>query len=413
MWQTSKKTTAEADVDADFEATFEELIGSDDGAASTADEADGAEAASSKGFGSQRLRNPRDLIGRLWQPKPRHQQSAKTSAATAGSDGDDGSVHGSPQMQWTGASRWKTLLATIGLWVFVGCGALALVLQLAGPHDTSKPVATSGVDQRLLNRKAAAGDTALQFVAAWFSATKTDSVALSKWYDTSQVSLPAKSSTVTNSVVSHADPSNPGVWQITVSADVQPPGADKPTRRYFVVPVKVAGTSQVAAKPLALPAEVAAPSDNVPNISLSYPQQVASTKLQSSIQGFLSALLTGQGPITLYERPGVSIPTISPAPYTSAVVQTVAADNQSSSQALNDVTPNDGATANVLVTVALATAAPSSSGAAQDESSDATATAQYEMTLKARSGRWEVTNLTSAPTLADKPSSTPTPRNTN
>lgn len=411
MWQTSKKTTAEADVDADFEATFEELIGPDDDAEAASHE---PSASSDNASPKRRWKNPKALLGTLWQSKPRHQQSGKATADQVSNDSAGAGDRESPMMQWTGASRWKTLLSTAALWVFVGCGALALVLQLAGPHDTSKPVATSGVDQRLLNRKAAAGDTALQFVSAWFSATKTDSAALSKWYDTSQVSLPAKSSTVTNSVVYHADPSNPGVWQITVSADVQPPGADRPTRRYFVVPVKVAGTSRVAAKPLALPAEVAAPSDNVPNISLSYPQQVASAKLQSSIQGFLSALLTGQGPITLYERPGVSISAISPAPYTSAAVQTVAADNQSSSQALNDVTPNDGATAHVLVTVDLATkTAPASSGSPQDPSSDANTTAQYELTLKARAGRWEVTNLASAPTLADKPSPTPTPRSTN
>ena len=395
-----KKAPGGGDEDLDFDA----LLGLDD-----EEEQPLPAARSQRRVTSQPLW--RRVLGVVWKS---NQADSKPSASRKG-DGE-----GSVGMRWTGQPQWVSRATTAGLWFLILCGVLGLVLALTRPSGVTREVASSGMDQRLMNRRDAATDTAQQFVSSWLTASNDNHDALDSWWDTSQMSFPDKAATVSDPRVSHTDPSRPGVWQVTVSVGVQQPGEKTSQRRYFMVPVAVSGDSRVAARPLALPGEVGAPSRNVPSVNLSYPQQVSSTGLQSSVQGFLNALLTGTGPITLYERPGVSIPAVTPAPYTVARLQSLAADYASSPSVLSDAAPKNGATAHVLATVQVGTGAGSNSTDSSSDQSDqdkdnnsALSLSQYELTLVARSGRWEVTTATAAPSMADSTARSATSSNTN
>lgn len=222
--------------------------------------------------------------------------------------------------------------------------------------------------------------------------------------------------------------------------------------RYFAVPIAVKGTgTSTAARPLTLPAEVAAPSMTV-DVGTSYSGQISrDSGVFTTTQGFLSANLAGQGNATLYTRPGVWIPAVSPAPWVSVEVTAVQASNDDVARSVG--THPDGTQVRVLATVQMtppsakpsptsstppsassssassSTSAPTSSAASDappwpggpspsDTSAASTAdpspsgsstpsagtageavTGQYELVLTLRAGRWEVSALDPAPVL--------------
>ena len=101
--------------------------------------------------------------------------------------------------------------------------------------------------------------------------------------------------------------------------------------------------------------------------------------LSSAVGEFLAAYLTGSGEVSRYLAPGVTLAPVSPAPYTAVSVQQVAAVEQA---AAAEQMPADGTKVRVLVRV---------------EARDAEGRwpLAYELTLKARSSRWEVAALES------------------
>jgi hypothetical protein len=101
--------------------------------------------------------------------------------------------------------------------------------------------------------------------------------------------------------------------------------------------------------------------------------------LSSAVGQFLAAYLTGAGEVSRYLAPGVKLTAVSPAPYTALAVQQVSAVEEATSA---EQIPADGTKVRVLASV---------------EARDTTGRwpLAYELTLKARSGRWEVAALES------------------
>lgn len=341
--------------------------------------------------------------------------------------------------QWTGGTEWATRATTALLVAGLVCGPAAAAKVFLFPTE---PTATQGTgfDERAMARQAAASDMARRALTGWLTATQDDSSQLSSWWDVSTMQLPRTATAVSNAHVLSALPTAPGVWSVRVGADVTPPGGAT-RHRYFAVPIAVSGHGvSVAAKPLTLPAEVAAPSMKV-DLGTSYSGQISrDSGVWTTTQGFLSASLAGQGSATLYMRPGVSIPAVQPAPWTAAQVTSIAASNDD--VAASTGSQPEGTQVRVLVTVQLtpppskATAAPSPSSApsastsapadgnppwpggpttSPDSSTSTSApdtgtstspasageavTGQYELVLTLRAGRWEVSALDPAPVL--------------
>jgi hypothetical protein len=110
-----------------------------------------------------------------------------------------------------------------------------------------------------------------------------------------------------------------------------------------------------------------------------YQVTVSDGDLTSAVGEFVAAYLTGAGEVDRYLAPGANLSAISPAPYTAAAVQQVSAVEQT---AAAEQVPGDGTKVHIL---------------AQVDAQDASGRwpLAYELTLKARSGRWEVAALES------------------
>ncbi|MCX4462507.1 conjugal transfer protein [Streptomyces sp. NBC_01728] len=165
-----------------------------------------------------------------------------------------------------------------------------------------------------------------------------------------------------------------GAWSVTVAAQY----ADGSVR-YYAVPVAAdpAGASFTVT---GAPGVVADPArTEVPKSS--YGVTVPEGDLSSAVGEFLAAYLTGAGEVDRYLAPGVRMSAVSPAPYTTVSVQQVSAVEEAAAGQV----PADGTKVRVLVQV-------------EARDSGGRWPLGYELTLKARSGRWEVAALESGTT---------------
>ncbi|MFE1988321.1 MULTISPECIES: conjugal transfer protein [Streptomyces] len=162
-----------------------------------------------------------------------------------------------------------------------------------------------------------------------------------------------------------------GTWSVTVAAQY----ADGSVR-YYAVPVAadpVAASFTVTGAPgvVAGPARTEVPKS-------SYGVTVPEGDLSSAVGEFLAAYLTGAGEVDRYLAPGVRMSAVSPAPYTTVSVQQVSAVEEAAAGQV----PADGTKVRVLVQV-------------EARDSGGRWPLAYELSLKARSGRWEVAALES------------------
>lgn len=169
-----------------------------------------------------------------------------------------------------------------------------------------------------------------------------------------------------------------GSWSVTVAAQY----ADAQVR-YYTVPVTAnrAGTSFTVT---GAPAVVAGPARAAETTS-PYSVTVPDGDLSSAVGEFLGAYLTGAGEVDRYLAPGVTLTAVSPAPYQTLTVQQISAVEDA---AAADRVPADGTTVRIYVTV-------------EARDSSGRWPLAYELTLKARSGRWEIAALETGGTASD------------
>jgi hypothetical protein len=147
--------------------------------------------------------------------------------------------------------------------------------------------------------------------------------------------------------------------------------------RYYAVPVAADGAGS-SFTVTGAPGVVAGPARaEVPKSS--YGVTIPGGDLSSAVGEFLAAYLTGVGEVSRYLAPGVKLTAVSPAPYTAVAVQEESAVEEA---AAAEQVPADGTTVRVLASV-------------EARNADGRWPLAYELTLKARSGRWEVAALQS------------------
>jgi hypothetical protein len=148
--------------------------------------------------------------------------------------------------------------------------------------------------------------------------------------------------------------------------------------RYFAVPV-VADSGGASFTVSGAPGVVAGPA-RAEGTRSPYTVTVPTDSEVSSAAGeFLSAYLAGAGEVDRYLAPGVSLSPVSPAPYQTVTVQQIVAAGQ---EAAAESVPADGTRVRVMAEV-------------EARDSAGRWPLAYELTLKARSGRWEVTGMES------------------
>ncbi|MET7685182.1 conjugal transfer protein [Streptomyces sp. NPDC005423] len=278
------------------------------------------------------------------------------------------------------AMRRRVRLSRLAAWTAIAAGPIALGLAIAsGPTTVRAATATTSTAVRTTSTAADPGGYAQVFVGAWLRSSGSDESSAQARLAQSlapDVDLPdpvagrqAKpESVVPVRTAQHDD----DAWSVTVAAQY----ADGSVR-YYTVPLvsdSTGGTFTVTGAPgvVAGPARATVPASP-------YRVTVSDGDLTSAVGEFFAAYLTGAGEVDRYLAPGVNLSAVSPAPYTAAAVQQVSAVEQA---ATAGQVPGDGTTVHIL---------------AQVNAQDARGRwpLAYELTLRARSGRWEVAALES------------------
>ncbi|WP_323186255.1 conjugal transfer protein [Streptomyces canus] len=162
-------------------------------------------------------------------------------------------------------------------------------------------------------------------------------------------------------------------WSVTVAAQY----ADGSVR-YFAVPV-VADSSGASFTASGAPGAVAGPA-RAAGVQSPYTVTVPTDSEVCAAAGeFLAAYLAGAGEVDRYLAPGVRLSPVSPAPYQTVTVQQIlAADHEAAAESV----PAEGTRVRVMAEV-------------EARDSWGRWPLAYELTLKVRSGRWEVASLES------------------
>ncbi|UFQ99763.1 conjugal transfer protein [Streptomyces sp. Go40/10] len=278
------------------------------------------------------------------------------------------------------AMRRRVRLSRLAVWTVIAAGPVALAVAVASTPTTVE--AATPAKSTVVRTAAAAVDPAgyaQLFVSAWLRSSADDATTAQARLAQSMapdVELPspaagAQSSPQSVTAVRSAQRAD-GAWSVTVAAQY----ADGSVR-YYAVPVTAdqAGASFTVT---GAPGVVAGPARaGVPESP--YGVTVPEGDLSSAVGEFLAAYLTGTGEVDRYLAPGVQLTAVSPAPYTAVSVEQVWAVEEA---AAAKKVPADGAAVRVLVQV---------------EAREARGRwpLAYELTLKARSGRWEVAAMES------------------
>ncbi|WP_329437847.1 conjugal transfer protein [Streptomyces canus] len=278
------------------------------------------------------------------------------------------------------AMRRRVRLSRVAVWTVIAAGPVALCVAVAStPTTVAAAPATKPIAVRTATAATDPGGYAQVFVSAWLRSDANDATSTQARLAQSMaqdVELPdpaadAQSAPQLVTAVRSAQRGT-GAWSVTVAA--QYAGGSV---RYYAVPV-VCDSTGSSFTVTGAPGVVAGPARaSVPKSS--YAVTVPDGDLSSAVGEFLTAYLTGAAEVDRYLAPGVNLAAVSPASYTAVAVQQVSAIEEA---AAAEQVPADGTTVRVLASV---------------EARDATGRwpLAYELTLKARSGRWEVAALES------------------
>lgn len=340
----------------------------------------------SSGRDAERLASPRDVL-------TDHDRRATTGAR-------DHRV-GEP---WTGGVWITSKLATVGLWALIISGPVALVLALAAMSATQpQPAQAPAVqpDVAALTQHTAdsrqIAEFAQSFVVSWLSTPRGEEGRLAAYgVDTSGLRLPDAPADVSNAAVASVDEVADDVWTAAIGVNVVWPTQDAaagtetadddtaPHRQYFQITIDAADdTLAVQALPAPVPVVAAEPAPR-----LAYRDRVApGDEAFDAADGFVRALLAGDGDLTRYLAPNADLVAVTPPPYIAVETHDVRIDRAADPQP-------DGSTLNVLVTATATTAGGQEIAV------------QYPLTMIARDGRWEVDEIAPAPQTSAYSSST-------
>ncbi|GAA3785698.1 conjugal transfer protein [Streptomyces chiangmaiensis] len=278
------------------------------------------------------------------------------------------------------AMRRRVRLSRVAVWTVIAAGPIALCVAVtSAPTTVAAAPATKPTAVRTATAATDPGGYAQVFIGAWLRSDANDETSAQARLAQSMapdVELPdpaadAQSAPGSVTAVRNAQRGT-GAWSVTVAA--QYAGGSV---RYYAVPVASDSTGS-SFTVTGAPGVVAGPARaGVPKSP--YAVTVPEGDLSSAVGQFLSAYLTGAGEVDRYLAPGVKLTAVSPAPYTAVSVQQVSAIEEA---AAAEQVPADGTKVRVLASV---------------EARDSTGRwpLAYEITLKARSGRWEVAALES------------------
>ncbi len=288
------------------------------------------------------------------------------------------------------------LAARIGLWTAVVLGCLGGIVGMVRPAaEPVEPVVERSVEGAAV--PAPVAGVAELAVGEWLTATDEDEASLDALYvesvstrgvDTERLSV-GRLTTVAGRQI------DDGYWAVTVAADVvevagsdaaaaagEPPASTTTT---WFVEVAVVGEVDGSLSALTTPAVLPAPpavADDWRRSGPSARTPDAEDPVVSTVQGFLAALLTGEGDPSRYLAPGETIAAADPVPFAELVVVQMA------------ITDIDDTRARAWTQVQVTTPGGSRHVVA------------YEVVVVQRVDRWEVVEVSGVPTEVDAPPGT-------
>jgi hypothetical protein len=243
------------------------------------------------------------------------------------------------------------IAARVALWGAVAFGCVGGLVAMVRPSDGgAEPVATTSDDAIV---PAAVAGTAERIVAEWLTATEADSERMEDLFvEVPSIGNPGAQVLEVRDVTTVsgrrlAD----GYWAVTVAADVvdaEPeegdPGATEAAMEeaaggvpeeelsregtwYLDVGIvgQVDGGLVGLAAPAVMPGPPAAePEWNVGDVTFGDASE--GDPVATTVQGFLSAMLTGDGDPSRYAAPGAQMRAANPAPFADVTVQEIATD---------------------------------------------------------------------------------------
>lgn len=279
----------------------------------------------------------------------------------------------------TGLATRIVSVLVVGLMLAGPIALMIVLLRPAAPASSEDEIRTIAAGRA--RSSAVAESTAESLVWSWSTAKRDDLAQLGQLVagglDESVVQLPTKRPPAPVRVaatVATSDPDQPALWRVhvqVVSADRQVQLVD--------VPVLVNRGRAIA---LSLPAPIAVGSDRLDD-----GRQVAAGVEQDqgpagqTVEQFMTALLTGQD-VSRWSTPGSPVAPITPAIAREVTVKAVQVIDETAAPAV----PADGQRIQVQATVAYLPA----SAATQAAAAEVTTSAQYQLDLQGRGGRWEV-----------------------
>ncbi len=292
-------------------------------------------------------------------------------------------------------AKRRVSLARLGAWTALAAGPVALIVVCATPRTaapTAQPTAAASAPVRSADP---AGMAAL-FCDLWLRSDDDapDSVTARAVKTLApDVALPAHgggavAQPVQSVVAVRSERVAGGAWSVVVAAQftVRHESAEArdekqafPGVRYFAVPVSASSsaTGSGAFTVTAPPAQIAGPAV-VPVEGSRFENQLpVDGEVVASLGEFFSAYLAGVGEVGRYLSPGTELLAVSGSGYSRVVVEEAFADTE----AAGGPVPKDGTKVRVQARVDAVVAKTQKWPLA------------YELTMTARSGRWEVTVL--------------------
>ncbi|MEU5297838.1 conjugal transfer protein [Streptomyces umbrinus] len=273
--------------------------------------------------------------------------------------------------------RRRVHLGRLGVWAAVAAGPIALAVAVATPATVVRAAPATKPTTVKTTVSANPSGYATVFLNAWLhSRADRESTAQARLAQSMapDVDLPQVSDAqpAPESVVAVRSAQQTGTaWSVTVAAQY----ADGAVR-YFAVPV-VADSGGASFTVTGAPGVVAGLA-RAESTQSPYTVTVPTDGDLSATAGeFLAAYLTGAGEVDRYLTPRVQLSPVSPAPYETVTVQQLLAAEEAASA---ESVPADGTRVRVIAQVE-----------ARDR--DGRWPLAYELTLTARSGRWEITAL--------------------
>jgi hypothetical protein len=283
------------------------------------------------------------------------------------------------------------LAVRVGLWMAVGIGCLGgLAALLVLPHRQAERVVVGAANDQAQGAEVPApvAGTAELAVDEWLTATEDDRDRLDDLFvepvalrpadaDGGQVSVQRLTT-----VAGHAI--QDGYWVVTVRAELAERVDDAaPSAANWFVEVGVVGDVSGGLAALSTPSVMPAPPRIAAGWQSSRPalhRPSDGDPIVATVEGFLDALLAGQGDPSRYVATGTVIPAASPPPFVDVAIEQIAVEEQ-----------DDG---DMQVWVDVRATSP----AGRDQP------ASYQLVLAPRADRWEIAVLWGAPSIGRAPS---------